>query len=172
MRIWSIVFLSALAALPVGAASKLQLQIGQPAPDFKAMSTGGEVQLSDFKGKWLVLYFYPKSFSGACTKQACALRDNVPRLDKLDAEVLGASRDDMETQKKFKAEHKLPFELIADIEKTVAKSYDVIGFAGLYQRRTVIIDPDGKVAHVFYVIDVNKHGEEVSDRLRKLQGKD
>ncbi len=170
MKMKSIVATFLSMATGVLAGSKLHLEPGQAAPDFSAPSTSGSTaKLSDFKGQWLVLYFYPKSFTSGCTKEACSLRDGLPNLSKLNAVVLGVSRDDMETQKKFKAEEKLPFDLLADIDKSVAQAYDVIGFGGLYQRRTVIIDPDGKVAHVFYAVNVNAHGEEVADVLKKLQ---
>lgn len=155
------------------AASKNQLQVGQAAPDFAAPSTGGgTAKLSDYQGKWLVLYFYPKAFTPGCTKEACSLRDGYEKLGKRGAVVLGVSRDDLETQKKFKAENNLPFELLSDTDKKIATVYDVLGFGGFYQRRTVLIDPDGKIAHIFYGVSPAQHAEEVNDELRKLQNPD
>jgi peroxiredoxin Q/BCP len=159
-------------AASVMAASKLQLVEGQDAPDFSAPSTAGDkVALADFKGKWLVLTFYPKAFTSGCTKQMCSFRDGFKDIKKLGGVVLGVSRDDLETQKKFKEENNLPFDLLADTEKTVARAYDVLGIFGLYQRRTVIINPQGKVAYVFYAVNVNAHAEEVADVLKKLKEK-
>ncbi|MCE9613583.1 MAG: peroxiredoxin [Lentisphaerae bacterium] len=140
------------------------------APGFEAVSTGGgKATLADYRGKWLVLYFYPKSFTTGCTKEACSLRDGHQKLADMGAAILGVSRDDLATQQKFKAEYQLPFELLADTDKAMAKAYGVIGFGGLYQRRTFLIDPAGKLAHIFYGVTVNIHDEEVVDELRKLQ---
>ena len=109
-----------VAGLMAGGAA-MAAQVGQPAPDFKVQGTGGEVTLAGLKGKWVVLYFYPKSFTPGCTKESCSLRDGHDQLAGLNAVVLGASIDDLETQRKFKAEHKLPFELLADADKSLAK---------------------------------------------------
>lgn len=159
----------AMAALVFGG-SALAAQVGQPAPDFKAQGTGGEVKLSDFKGKWVVLYFYPKSFTPGCTKESCSLRDGHEDLAGLKATVIGVSIDDLETQKKFKAEHKLPFELIADTDKAVSKAYDVLAPMGLFSvRRTFLIDPAGKLAHIFESVSTGTHAEDVKAELTKLQ---
>lgn len=152
------------------AATKIKLTVGQMAPDFSIPSTaGGNATLADYNGDWLVLCFYAKSFTPGPAKEVAALRDDYARITKMGAVVLCASRDELETQKKFKTENKLPFELLADTEKTLATAYDVIGFGGLYQRRSFLIDPKGKIAHIFYGVTVNKHGEEVVDALRKIQ---
>lgn len=151
-----------------GAASAAKL--GDPAPDFTAQSTGGEVKLAGLKGKWVVLYFYPKSFTPGCTKESCSLRDGHGALTGLNAVVLGVSLDDLETQRRFKAEYKLPFELIADADKTVSKAYDVLAPMGLFAvRRTFVIDPEGKIARIFESVSVGTHADDVKAELAKLQ---
>lgn len=143
---------------------------GESAPDFSAQSTKGEVKLADYKGKWLVLYFYPKSFTGGCTKEACSLRDGYADIQKTGAEILGVSCDDVEKQKKFKEEYKLPFELIADTDKKVTKSYDVLMMGGMMSSRyTFLISPDGKIAYVFDKVDTAGHNAQVLTELQKLQ---
>ncbi|MBM4155809.1 MAG: peroxiredoxin [Lentisphaerae bacterium] len=145
-------------------------KVGQPAPDFKAQGTGGEVTLAGLKGKWVVLYFYPKSFTPGCTKESCSLRDGHEGLTGLNAVVLGASIDDLETQKKFKAEYKLPFDLLADSDKSLARAFDVLAPLGLFAaRRTFILDPAGAIAHVFDSVSVGTHADDVKAELTRLQ---
>ena len=160
-----------LVAVAAGAGAAAP-QVGQPAPAFSAPSTaGGEAKLADFKGKWLVLYFYPKSFTPGCTKESCSLRDGFADLQKLDAMILGSSFDDLETQKKFKAEHHLPFELLADTKKEVAKAYDSVSAIGIVaSRKTFLIDPEGKLAAVIDDVKTGGHDAQVAEALKKLQG--
>jgi thioredoxin-dependent peroxiredoxin len=88
----------------------------------------------------------------------------------MNATILGVSLDDLETQKRFKAELNLPYELLSDSEKKVSKSFGVLNPKGTYsQRKTFIISPDGKIAHIFHEVDVNRHGEEVKEVLERLQ---
>ena len=150
------------------------VQAGDAAPAFEAPATGGKtVKLADYKDKWLVLYFYPKADTPGCTKQACSLRDGIEGLTSVNATVLGASVDSVESQEKFKAKYKLPFDLIADEKKEVAKAYDVMGALGLMaQRKTFIINPEGKVARVSDDVETSKHVEQVAAALKELQKKD
>lgn len=146
------------------------VKTGEAAPDFTATSTKGEVKLSDYKGKWLVVYFYPKSFTGGCTKQSCSLRDGYEDIQKAGAEILGVSVDPVDTQKKFKEEHKLPFEIIADTDKKVTKAYDVLMVGGMMSSRyTFIINPEGKIAHVFDKVNTATHKDQVLETLKQLQ---
>ena len=147
------------------------LQVGDPAPDVSAPSTSGQtVNIRDFKGSWLVVYFYPKSFTPGCTKEACSLRDGYGEIQKLGATILGASFDDVETQQKFKAEHKLPFDLLADDKKDVAKAFDAVGMGGfMAQRKTFIISPEGVVARVVEDVAVGSHDAQVLEVLKSLQ---
>ncbi len=146
-------------------------QVGQPAPDFKAASTaGGEAKLADYKGKWLILYFYPKSFTPGCTKESCSLRDGIADLQALGGVILGSSFDDVATQKRFKAEHNLPFELLADTEKQVAKAYDAVMVGGLMStRKTFIIDPEGRLAAIIDKVNTSDHDGQVAEELKRLQ---
>ena len=143
------------------------------APDFSAASTGGgTVKLSDFKGKWVVLYFYPKAFTPGCTKETCSLRDGHAELAGLDAVVLGVSLDGLEKQKEFKAKYEAPFELIADSDKKVSEAYGVLAPMRLFaERRTFIISPEGKIAHIFEKVDVANHAAEVKAVPLKLRAK-
>ena len=131
----------------------MTLEEGMPAPDFTLEDAKGEsVSLSDFAGKHLVLYFYPKDDTPGCTKEACAFRDLSRKMGKLDAVVVGISPDDAPTHKKFTKRYKLPFQLLCDPERNVMKAYGAYGEKTLYGKRTVgvirstvWIGPDGIV---------------------------
>ncbi len=145
-------------------------KVGEPAPDFEAPATNDQtIKLGDFRGKWVVLYFYPKAFTPGCTKEACALRDAYKEIQQLGAVILGVSLDDVDTLKRFKEEYHLPFELVSDADKSISKAYGVLGFGGLYAKRvTFIIDPEGKVAHVFEKVNAAEHDREVLEVLQKV----
>ena len=142
------------------------------APDFAAAATNDKtIALKDLRGQWVVLYFYPKAFTPGCTTEACSLRDGFKDIQKLGAVILGVSLDSIATQKKFKEQYHLPFELLSDSEKILAKAYGTLGFMGLYtQRKTFIINPDGKIAFVFESVTSGTHDEDVAKKLRELQG--
>lgn len=144
-----------------------------PAPAFQAMATNDKtISLSDLKGSWVVLYFYPKAFTPGCTKEACSLRDGYFGIQKLGAVILGVSFDKLARLKKFKDEYRLPFELLSDSDKKIAKAYDVVGMLGLYaKRKTFIIDPNGKIAYVFDAVDSAHHDAQVTEKLKELSGK-
>lgn len=156
--------------------SKEEPEVGANAPDFEAPATNGKtIKLSDFKGSWVVLYFYPKSFTPGCTAESCSLRDSYTDIRDMDAVILGVSLDDIETQQKFKDKYKLQFELVSDKDKEISKKFDVLGLAGMYaKRKTFIINPDGKIAYIFDKVNANEHDAEVKDVLDKLkeEGKD
>lgn len=147
-----------------------KLKEGDPAPAFEEAFTGGELtSLDRFRGRWLALYFFIKAETQAGETQAVALRESHDKLRSMKANVLGVSRDDLDTLKAFKTKHELPFDLVSDTNKTMAVAYGVIGFGGMNQRRTFIINPRGELAAVLYGVTINKHGEEIVDMLRKLQ---
>lgn len=153
--------------------SAMALQIGDMAPDFTQKVTGqGEVTLSKLKGKWVALYFYPKSFTPGCTAESCSLRDGFRDLQEMGVIVLGASLDKLETQNDFKKEYNLPFELISDHDKKVAKLYGVLGLLGLYtERKTFLINPEGKIAHIFESVKTKDHGSQILDKIKELTQK-
>jgi peroxiredoxin Q/BCP len=159
------------ALLCAGLPARAALKVGDPAPNLELKLTGGETaSLSDYQGKWVVLYFYPKADTPGCTKQSCSLRDGYEEIRKQGAVVLGVSLDDLERQEKFKEKYELPFDLVADDGKETAKAFDVLALGGLMAKRvTFIIDPKGKIAHVSDRVDVNKHQDEVLAELKKLQ---
>ncbi len=165
--------LALMTMVTMQTAAVLAVEVGQPAPDFKAPSTTGQAaSLADYSGKWLVLYFYPKSFTPGCTKESCSLRDGFADIQALGATILGVSVDKLETQDKFKAEHKLPFELLSDADGAVAKAYGVLGLGGFMAKRvTFIISPDGKLAQVLDSVNTGDHDAQVADALRVLQQK-
>jgi thioredoxin-dependent peroxiredoxin len=163
-------------------------RIGTPAPNFEAQSTSGKtVKLSDFKGSWVVFYFYPASFTPGCVSEACALRDSYSKITEIgvilpgeeetkpkdsDVIILGVSTNDIETQYKFKKEYNLPFDLLSDKDKKIAKAYDVLKITGLAaERKTFIINPDGKIAYIFDKVNAGKHDQEVMEVLEELKKK-
>lgn len=164
--VWLAGLIVGLAVGPVSA-----LQPGDEAPDFRAASTtGAELTLADFAGNWLVLYFYPKSFTPGCTAEACSLRDGYAAIQETGARILGVSVDKLETQRKFKAEHRLPFELLADSDAAVARAYGVSAMMGAMARRvTFLITPDGRIARIIEDVKSAQHDEQVLSALRELQ---
>lgn len=151
------------------------LEAGKKAPDFTAKDQdGNKVKLSNFKGKKVVLYFYPKDDTPGCTKQACSLRDGFPKLKKNNIEVLGVSIDTEESHQKFIEKYDLPFTLIADTDKKVVNKYDVYGEKNMYGRKymgtkrtTFLIDEDGKIVKIFKRVKVAEHADEVLEAFEK-----
>jgi peroxiredoxin Q/BCP len=124
------------------------LSIGDPAPDFVLPSdTGKAVRLSEFRGKRVILYFYPKDNTTGCTAQACGFRDHYPQIEEKNAVVLGVSPDDIESHRKFKTKYNLPFLLLADTEHHVAQAYGVWSGLGTI-RSHFVIDEKGMLADV------------------------
>lgn len=132
------------------------LKIGDPAPDFELPSDAGTpVKLSEFRGKRVILYFYPKDNTSGCTMQACGFRDNFPRIEEKNAVVLGISPDGIKSHQKFKTKHELPFLLLADEDHVVAEAYGVWGEKSMYgkkyfgiTRSHFVIDEQGRLADV------------------------
>ena len=141
---------------------------GDAAPSFSAVDQNGTItSLSQFKGKWLVLYFYPKDFTSGCTKEACGFRDNHEVLNKL-AAVVGVSADSQESHAKFAAKLILPFTLLADEEKIISRSYGAQAVI-LTRRFTFLIDPNGKIAKIYRSVDPVTHARIILKDLKKLQ---
>ena len=151
------------------------LKVGQKAPDFMVLNDQGQkVKLSDFRGKKVVLYFYPKDDTPGCTKEACAFRDGIDEIKSRGAVILGISVDSVESHKKFKEKFDLNFPLLADTEKDVVEAYGTWKEKSMYgkkfmgiERTTFIIDPQGKISHVFPKVKVEEHYDEVVDALEE-----
>ena len=141
------------------------------APDFDLDG----IKLSDFRGKWVVLYFYPQDDTPGCTIEACSLRDVRDELTALDAEVIGISRDDAASHDRFKEKYNLNFHLLSDPDKKVMELYGAWGSKMFGQegvlRKTFLIDPDGVVQKVYGRVTPLGHGNQVVEELKKLQVK-
>ncbi len=156
----------------------MALEAGIKAPDFTAPINGGkEISLSDYKGKWVVLYFYPKDNTSGCTKEACSFKDNMDEITKYDAVVLGVSKDSVKSHENFIAKHNLNFDLISDKEQEILKLYDVLGEKKMYGktymgtiRTTYLIDPEGTIREVWSKVKVAGHTEDVIKKLEELKG--
>ena len=160
-----------LFILCLGAIRAYSIDVGQPAPDIALPSTSGKtVKLSDFKGSWLVLYFYPKAFTPGCTAESCSLRDANDEIKKRGAVILGISVDDLEMQKQFKAKHKMPFDLLSDSKREMAKAFKTLALGGLFaQRKTFIVNPEGQIAYIFDQVNPAMHSQQVLTILNRLQ---
>ncbi|MDO8495743.1 MAG: thioredoxin-dependent thiol peroxidase [bacterium] len=152
------------------------IKVGQLAPDFSLPDQNGkEHKLSDYRGKWVLLYFYPKDDTPGCTKEACAIRDNLPDFKKLKTVVLGVSADSVKKHAKFAEKYELSFTLLADEDKKVVKQYEVwdekkfMGrtYFGIL-RTSFLIDPQGKIAKIYEKVKPEIHAEEVLQDLRSL----
>lgn len=147
--------------------------IGAPAPAFSLPDQAGKTHtLTDYAGRWLVLYFYPKDGTPGCTTEACNFRDDIARIRRLDAEVVGVSVDSVASHAEFAEEHGLPFPLLADEGGKVAESYGALRdlmVMQLAKRQTYIIDPQGRVAQRYLDVDPKTHAAEVVADLERLQ---
>jgi thioredoxin-dependent peroxiredoxin len=154
---------------------KVDLKVGQKAPDFTvADDKGDKLKLSDFKGKKVVLYFYPKDDTPGCTKEACSFRDGIAEIKKRGAIVLGVSADSVDSHKKFKSKFDLNFPLLADTDKKIIEAYRTWKEKSMYgkkymgiERTTYVIDEQGKISHIFPKVKVDQHYEEVLEALGK-----
>jgi thioredoxin-dependent peroxiredoxin len=167
-----LLFVPVIMALLAGAAQASKPD-REKAFDFKAPTTSGKtVSLNELKGRWVVLYFYPKADTPGCTKESCSLRDGYEQISKTGAVILGVSLDSMESQKAFKKKYELPFELVSDADKKIARAYGALGLMGFYaSRKTFLIDPDGYVARVLGDVDVSHHDSQVLKALEELKAK-
>lgn len=149
------------------------LKEGQKAPDFTGVNEKGEkVSLSDFKGKKLILYFYPKDDTPGCTKEACSLRDDYKELKDAGFEIIGVSPDKEAKHQKFIDKYELPFSLIADTEKEILQKYDAYGpkmFMGKevigVRRSTFIIDEKGTIEKIITKVKTKDHGQQIMKEM-------
>lgn len=145
------------------------LNEGDIAPDFTTKDQNGNaVKLSDFKGKRVVLYFYPKDDTPGCTKEACSLRDSFDVFEEKGIKILGVSTDNEKSHQKFITKYNLPFDLLADTEKEIVEAYGVWGEKNMYgkkyfgiNRTTFLIDENGKIIKIFKKVKVDEHADEV-----------
>jgi len=151
----------------------MALTEGKKAPDFELLDEeGGKVKLSDFKGRRVVVFFYPKAMTSGCTREACDFRDEIAAFKRKKVAVLGVSKDKPESQKKFKEKYKLPFPLLSDPDVEVQKAWGVWGEKNMYGKKvfgtirtTVVVGPDGTVEKVFPKVKVDGHVASVLEAL-------
>ena len=147
-------------------------KIGSKAPDFNLPNAKGEMVSSDsFKNYWVVLYFYPRDDSPICTKQACSFRDDMHKLEKLGAKVVGVSIDDAKSHAEFAKKYNLPFPLLSDKDGTVASKYGALTNLGVYKmakRYTFLIDTNGVLRKTYLSVDTSKHSQQIIDDLMAL----
>ena len=150
-----------------------QPAVGQPAPDFSLTTgDGSQVSLKDFKGKWVVLYFYPKDFTSGCTIEAHNFQRDLAKYEQAGAVILGVSVDSADSHKGFCAKEGLNFTLLSDPDAKVTADYgSVMEYKGarMSARNTFIIDPDGKIARVYTQVNPEGHSEEVLAALADLK---
>jgi len=150
------------------------MQVNDKAPDFTLPDQDGkEVSLKDFRGKTVVLYFYPRADTPGCTIEACEFRDSYRKIQNTGAVILGVSPDQPKDQKKFEEKFHLPFQLLGDFEKKVGNAYGVIQEKNMYGKKvmgvvrtTFIIGADGKIKHIFPKVKAEGHAEEVLAYLK------
>lgn len=146
----------------------MKIKLGAAAPAFTLSDQDGKAHtLSDYNGKWVLLYFYPKDDTPGCIKEACGIRDMFPKFKKMDAVVFGISADSIQKHKKFAKKYKLPFTLLSDEDKTVIKKYGVWAkkkfmgreYMGIL-RTSFLIDPKGKIAKIYEKVKPEQHAQE------------
>ena len=138
------------------------LKVGQAAPEFTLPDQDGkEHSLKEYRGAWVLLYFYPKDDTPGCTKEACAIRDDFPDFGAQKARVLGVSTDSVASHKKFAEKYSLPFTLLADEKK------EVVGLYGVSLRTSFLINPEGVIAKIYENVKPEVHAKEVLQDLRQ-----
>ncbi len=155
----------------------MKLEVGKEAPPFTLPDQNGAIHaLSDYRGHWVLVYFYPKDNTPRCTKEACAIRDSFPDFKKIDAVVLGISVDSTASHLKFAGKYRLPFTLLSDREKETVKKYGVWGKKKLMgkeymgtRRMSFLIDPQGRIAKIYEKVKPAGHAAEVLEDLGRLK---
>ncbi|MGZ8136512.1 MAG: peroxiredoxin [Methylococcaceae bacterium] len=155
-----------------------QISIGSPVPDFEASSTGDKtVRLTDYRGHYVVLYFYPKDNTPGCTQEAQAFRDDIKSFAAINAVILGVSRDTVRVHEGFKCKQALPFDLLADEDEKLCQLFDVIKMKNMYgkqvrgiERSTFLIDKAGLLIREWRKVKVKSHSDEVLQVLKELAG--
>lgn len=149
------------------------LKPGDPAPAFELRDQHGKMQhLSDYQGRWLVVYFYPKDDTPGCTREACEFRDDFATLQAMDVSLLGVSLDDVKSHKEFADKYRLPFPLLSDRSGEVAAAYAALWKLGpirFARRHTFIIDPQGHIAKIYRSVTPKTHSDTVIQDLEELR---
>lgn len=145
----------------------MKLALNDTAPEFSAIDQNGETHsLSDYRGQYLLLYFYPKDDTPGCTTEACSFRDGYSELLP-HVQIVGLSADSRESHEKFAEKYSLPFPLLSDPEKKILKAYGVNGMF-FSERTSFLINPDGKIAKIYEKVDPGTHTQEVLDDIQQL----
>jgi peroxiredoxin Q/BCP len=153
----------------------MSVEIGKTIPKFSIPATGEQlISPQQYKGKWLIIYFYPKDNTSGCTTEGQDFRDHYAEFVKLNAEILGVSRDSVKSHTNFKEKHQFPFELLADQEEQLCQLFEVIKEKNMYgrkvmgiERSTFLIDPKGKLAAQWRKVKVSGHVEEILSTLKE-----
>lgn len=158
---------------PPGVTARPSLEVGQRAPSFNLPDQHGTiVGLADFRGRWLVLYFYPKDFTPGCLTQAQHLRDVLPQIQHLEAEIVGISEDSVQSHARFDRTHHLNYTLLADDRGKVAAAYNslynLLGVLKFAKRHSFIIDPEGRIAAIFMNVDPVSSARQLVTKLTRL----
>ncbi len=156
-----------------------ELQIGDAAPEFSIeISDGKTINLKDLRKKYVVLYFYPKDDTPGCTIEAIDFNELLSDFEKLNTVVFGVSKDDLKSHDKFKNKYNLKFDLGADVDSTTCTKYSVLVEKSMFgkkyigiNRMTFLIDPNGKIAHIWGKVSPSGHAREVLDKIRQIQNK-
>lgn len=167
--------LGGIAAAFALSAHAQELVPGVPAPAFELKDQEGKTQrLEDYRGRWVILYFYPKDDTPGCTTEACNFRDDLPKLRALGVQILGVSVDTTTSHADFAKKYSLPFPLLADDGGVVARQYGSlwsIGPVKFAKRHTFIVDPAGKLARIYRDVKPEEHSRQIMDDIKQLQTK-
>lgn len=165
--------LGSFLVMLLGGVQAAELKVGDPAPSFELRDQNGEIhRLADYRGQWLVLYFYPKDDTPGCTTEACAFRDEFVVLKQMDVVLMGVSLDDVESHREFAGKYHLPFPLLSDPKGEVAHSYGSLWRLGpirFAKRHTFIIDPEGSIVKIYRSVSPKQHGGEIIHDLEALR---
>ena len=161
-----------LCLLLINGESISEINTGQVAPNFNLQDQNGEWHtLDNYKGKWVVLFFYPKDQTPGCTTEACNFRDNIFEFEKLNAQILGVSVDDVESHQAFSEKYSLPYPILADVNKECATEYGVLGkfmMMTIAKRQSFLINPEGSIVKHYKKVDPDTHTKEVIVDLKQL----
>jgi peroxiredoxin Q/BCP len=154
------------------------ITLGNPIPDFEALSTGDKtIRLSDYQGKYLVIYFYPKDNTPGCIQEGQSFRDNIEKFTAFNTIILGVSRDTLRVHESFKCKQEFPFDLLSDPDEKLCQLFDVIKMKNMYgkqvrgiERSTFLINPQGELVRKWRKVKIKTHCEDILQVLHELIG--